>query len=71
MNNLCGTNHESDGSLLIYIDGDVGALDPGVGAQMSQSNVRVPARQPVHFHFTLLLVGDLHSVGPLRLNNSW
>lgn len=41
---LRGTNHESDGSLLFYVDGDVGALDPGVGAQMSQPYVRVSGR---------------------------
>lgn len=33
------THHESDGSLLVDVDGDVGALDPGVGAQVSQSYV--------------------------------
>lgn len=47
---LVGTHHESDGSLLINIDGDVGALDPGVGAQMSQSHVRVSAREQTLVH---------------------
>lgn len=40
---LGGTHHESDGSLFVTINGDVGALDPGIGAQMSQSHVRVSA----------------------------
>lgn len=48
---LCGAHHESDGSLLVDIDGDVGALDPGVGAQMSQSYVRVSGRQTAPFQF--------------------
>lgn len=47
---LVGTHHESDGSLLINIDGDIGALDPGVGAQMSQSHVRVSAREQTLVH---------------------
>lgn len=38
-----GPHHEPDGPLLIDVDGDVGALDPGVGAQVSQPYVRVPA----------------------------
>lgn len=42
---LGGTHHKSDGSLLVNVDGDVGALDPGVGAQMSQSHIRVSARE--------------------------
>ena len=49
------TNHESDGSLLVDVDGDVGALDPGVGAQVSQSYVRVSGRQTAHFSFTSAL----------------
>lgn len=45
-----GTHHEPDGSLLINVDGDIGALDPGVGAQMSQSHVRVSARKQTLVH---------------------
>lgn len=35
-------HHESDGSLLVDVDGNIRALDPRVGAQVSQSNKRVP-----------------------------
>lgn len=39
------SHHESDGSLLVNIDRDVGALDPSIGAQMSQSYIWVSARK--------------------------
>lgn len=45
------THHESDGSLLVDIDGDVGALDPGVGAQVPQSYIRVSGRRTAQFQF--------------------
>lgn len=38
-----GPHHEADGSLLINVDGHVGALDPRVGAEVAQPHVRVPA----------------------------
>ena len=52
------TYHEPDGSLLVYVDGDVSALDPGVGAQMSQSYVRVSGRQPAQFLFERSVKSD-------------
>lgn len=55
------THHESDGSLLVDVDGDVGALDPGVGAQVSQSYVRVSGRQTAHFMSTSALLISLCS----------
>lgn len=55
------TNHESDGSLLVDVDGDIGALDPGVGAQVSQSYVRVSGRQTAHFMSTSALLTSLCS----------
>lgn len=42
-----GTHHESDGPLLIDVDGNVGALDPGVGAEMPQPNVGVSGGQTI------------------------
>lgn len=36
-----GSYHESDGPLLVDVDGDVGALDPCVGAEMPEPHVRV------------------------------
>lgn len=39
MRRLAGSHHESDRSLLVNVDRNVGALDPRVGAQMSQSNI--------------------------------
>ena len=36
---------EHDGPLLLGVDGEVGAGHPGVGAQVSQTHVRVPASQ--------------------------
>lgn len=39
------THHEPDGSLLINVDGNIGALDPGVGAEVSQTYVGVSGRQ--------------------------
>lgn len=61
------TNHESDGSLLVDVDGDVGALDPGVGAQVSQSYVRVSGRQTAHFSFTSALFLSLCSSVEVQL----
>lgn len=46
---LRGTHHESDGPLLIDVNGNVGALDPGVGAEMPQPDVRVSGRQTMLF----------------------
>lgn len=46
---LHGTHHESDGPLLIDVNGNVGALDPGVGTEMPQPNVRVSGRQTMLF----------------------
>lgn len=49
------SHHESDWSLLIDVYGDVGALDPGVGAEVSQSYIRVPGRQVTPFLFKLFV----------------
>lgn len=35
--------HEPDGPLLLDVDGHVGALDPRVGAEVPQPDIRVPA----------------------------
>lgn len=49
---MCGTHHESDGSFLINIDGNVSALDPGKGAQMSQAHIWISGNQKalISFH---------------------
>lgn len=36
-------HHEPDGPLLLHVNGHVGALDPRVGAQVPQPDIRVPA----------------------------
>lgn len=36
-------HHEPDGPLLLDVDGHVGALDPRVGAEVPQPDIRVPA----------------------------
>lgn len=38
-----GPHHEPDGPLLLDVNGHVGALDPGVGAQVPQPDIGVPA----------------------------
>lgn len=38
-----GPHHEADGSLLVNVNGHVGALDPGVGAEVAKPHVRIPA----------------------------
>lgn len=43
------THHESDGPFLIDVNGNVGALDPGVGTEMPQPDVRVSGRQTMLF----------------------
>lgn len=40
---LGGPHHEPNGSLLLNVDGHVGALDPCVGAEMPQPDIGVPA----------------------------
>lgn len=53
MRALRGTHHESDGPLLVDVNGNVGALDPGVGAEMPQPDVRVSGRQTMPFSHNL------------------
>lgn len=48
-----GSHHQSDRSLLVDVNGDIGALDPRVGAQVSQSYIRVSAREKA-LYFTCL-----------------
>ena len=40
------THVQHDRLLLVLVDGLVGAVDPGVGAQVSEPHVRVPGRTP-------------------------
>lgn len=47
-----GPYHEADGPLLIDVDGHVGALDPGVGAEVAQPHVGVPANSTMSWRVT-------------------
>lgn len=62
MSDTSRTHHQSDRPLLVDVDGDVGALDPGVGAQMSQPDVRVSARQTCRFLFSDICVTLKHNL---------
>lgn len=57
------TYFKHHGFLFFFINRDIGTVDPGVSAKVSESDIRVPERKSkVSKHESLSQTGNLHIV---------